>query len=168
MNYTIVIDYQKDFIDGSLYNEGAIKIRDNVKKRINEAILNNNKLIFTKDTHYDNYLETNEGKNLPIKHCIKGTKGHDIDESIINDINYPYEVIEKNTFGYLDWKLENPENIYLLGVCTDICVISNALILKAKYPSSNVFVFSDACAGLDEKLHNEALDVMRSCQVKVL
>ena len=168
MNYTIVIDYQKDFIDGSLYNEGAIKIRENVIKRIKEAINNKHKLIFTKDTHFSNYLDTNEGKNLPVKHCIKGTSGHDIDKNVLDSFRYPYEVVEKTTFGYLDWKLENPENIYLLGVCTDICVISNALILKAKYPEANIYVYSDASAGLSEKLHEEALDVMKSTQIKVL
>lgn len=168
MNYTIVIDYQKDFIDGALYNEGAIKIRNNVIERIKEAINNKHKLVFTKDTHFSNYLETNEGKNLPVKHCIKGTIGHDIDKEVLNSFDYPYEVIEKTTFGYLDWNLENPTNIYLLGVCSDICVVSNALILKAKYPEANVYVYSDACAGLSEKLHGEALDVMKSCQVKVL
>ncbi len=168
MDYTIVIDYQKDFIDGSLYNEGAIKIRENVIKRIKEAIENNHKLVFTKDTHFDNYLETNEGKNLPIKHCIKNTLGHEIDSKTLESFNYPYEVIEKTTFGYLDWNLDNPTNIYMLGVCTDICVVSNALILKAKYPDANVYVYSDACAGLSDKLHLEALDVMKSCQIKVL
>ena len=168
MNYTIVIDYQKDFIDGSLRNEEAIKIRQNVINRIQEGIKNNNKLIFTKDTHTDNYLDTYEGKNLPIKHCIKGTIGHDIDSIVLASFKYPYQVIEKPTFGYKDWKLENPENIYMFGVCTDICVISNALILKSLYPNTNIYVYSDACAGLTIEKHESALNVMQSCQIKVL
>ena len=168
MDYTIVIDYQKDFIDGSLYNEEAIKIRNNVIKRIKEGIENKNKLIFTRDTHDKSYLSTNEGKNLPIKHCIKGTEGHEIDKTVLESFNYPYTIIDKPTFGYKDWALADPKNIYIFGVCTVICVISNSLILKAYYPEANIYVYSDACAGLSCEKHKAALNVLESCQVKVL
>jgi len=169
MNYTIVIDYQKDFIDGSLFNQDAINIRDNVISRIKEGIKNNNKLIFTRDTHQENYLETNEGRHLPVKHCIENTPGHEIDKIVYDEFKiYPHEIINKPTFGYKDWNLENPQNIYMLGVCTDICVISNALILKALYPNANVYVYENACAGLSKEKHNAALDVMRSCQIQVI
>jgi len=169
MDYTIVIDYQKDFIDGSLYNEDAIKIRGNVIKRILSDIRKNNKLIFTRDTHQENYLETNEGRNLPVKHCIENTDGWQIDEETLRMVgSYPYEVINKPTFGYKDWNLDNPTNIYMLGVCTDICVVSNALILKAKYPEANVYVYKDAVAGLTKEKSDAALNVLESCQVKVI
>ena len=168
MNYTIVIDYQKDFIDGSLYNEEAIKIRKNLIKRIKEGISNNNALIFTRDTHDNNYLSTNEGKNLPIIHCIKGSVGHELDKEMMESFNYPHTIIDKPTFGYKDWALENPQNIFMLGVCTDICVISNALILKSLYPNANIYVYKDAVAGLSEKKNLEALSVLESCQVKII
>jgi nicotinamidase-related amidase len=168
MNYTIVIDYQKDFIDGALYNEEAIKIRPNVIKRIKEGIGCKNKLVFTRDTHNEDYLSTNEGRNLPVIHCIKGSTGHELDKEMMSSFNYPHDIIDKPTFGYKDWNLDNPENIYMLGVCTDICVISNALILKAKYPEANIYVYRDAVAGLSIEKNNAALNVLESCQVKVI
>ena len=169
MYYTIIIDYQKDFIDGALYNEDAIKIRDNVIRRVKEAFNNNNKIIFTRDTHSSNYLETNEGKNLPIVHCIKDTLGWNIDSKVLEACkNVHYKIIDKPTFGYKDWNLENPNNIYMLGVCTDICVISNALILKALYPEANVYVYRDAVAGLSKEKNEAALNVLESCQVKII
>lgn len=169
MDYTIVIDYQYDFTYGALRNDEAIKIKDNVISRIKEAYQNKRKVIFTRDTHDTNYLNTNEGKNLPIAHCIKGTLGHNIDQDVLDFVkNKEYEVIDKPTFGYLGWDLDDPKNIYILGVCTDICVISNALILKAKYPESNVYVYKDAVAGLTKEKSDEALDVMSSCQVKII
>lgn len=169
MDYTIVIDYQYDFTYGTLRNEETIKIKDNVIERIKEAYQNNNKVIFTRDTHETNYLNTNEGKNLPIVHCLKGTLGHDIDKDVLEFVkDKDYDVIDKPTFGYLGWDLKDAKNIYILGVCSDICVISNALILKAKYPESNVYVYKDAVAGLTKEKNEEALDVMSSCQVKII
>jgi nicotinamidase-related amidase len=181
MNYTIVIDYQKDFIDGALANTEAQNIRPNVIKHIKEAISKQHSIIFTKDTH-DAYFYpyTNEGKHLPVPHCIRNTEGWEIDSETWTEtiqamlkaqhncgVLPPMDVIEKPTFGYKGWNLFNPENIYVFGVCTDICVVSNVLILKALYPTANVIVYSDACAGLTVEKHQHALDVMASCQVEV-
>ncbi|MCR5786476.1 MAG: cysteine hydrolase [Acholeplasmatales bacterium] len=169
MDYTIVIDYQKDFIDGVLYNASSISIRPNIIKRIKEDIKKGNKLIFTRDTHDDStFMDSNEGKHLPIKHCIKNTEGWELDKEMMESFNYPHQIIDKPTFGYKDWNLEEPENIYMMGVCTDICVISNAIILKALYPNTNVYVYSDSCAGLTQEKHNAALETMKSCQVEVI
>lgn len=169
MDYTIVIDYQKDFIDGSLYNEDAIKIKENVIKRIKEGINNNNSLVFTRDTHNANYLDTYEGKKLPVIHCIKNTEGWQIDKEVYETVkSYPHQIIDKPTFGYKDWNLDNPQNIYMLGVCTDICVISNALILKSLYPNANIYVYRDAVAGLTREKSLEALSVLESCQVEII
>lgn len=169
MNYTIIIDYQKDFIDGSLYNKDAIDIRKNLISRLKSDINKKNKIIFTMDTHDANtYLNTNEGKHLPVIHCVKNTLGWQLDKEMIDSIDTDYQIIEKNSFGFKDWKLENPLNIYLAGVCTDICVVSNALILKALYPEANIYVYSDACAGLTKEKHDAALETMRSCQIEVI
>lgn len=169
MDYTIVIDYQYDFTYGSLRNEEAIKIKDNVIKRIKEGYDKNNHIIFTRDTHKENYLDTPEGKKLPIPHCILGTLGHELDKDVLNYIkDKEYTIIDKPTFGYLNWNLESPKNIYLLGVCTDICVISNALILKAKYPSANIYLYKDAVAGLTKESNEAALIVAKNCQVEII
>ncbi len=169
MDYTIVIDYQYDFTYGSLRNEEAIKIKDNVIKRISEGYEKKHHIIFTRDTHNENYLETPEGKKLPISHCIKGTLGHEIDNDVLNFVKgKEYTIIDKPTFGYLDWNLVDAKNIYLLGVCTDICVISNALILKAKYPEANIYLYSDAVAGLTKESNDAAILVAQNCQVEII
>ncbi len=169
MNYTIVIDYQYDFIYGSLRNEEAIKIKNNVIERISEGYNLGHKIIFTRDTHDTNYLDTAEGKKLPVKHCIKGTIGHEIDSDVLEFVKgKEYNVIDKPTFGYLDWNLENADNIYILGVCTDICVISNALILKAKYPNANIYLYKDAVAGLNKESNDAAIKVLANCQVEII
>ncbi len=169
MNYTIVIDYQYDFIYGSLRNEEAIKIKNNVIERISEGYNLGHKIIFTRDTHDTNYLDTAEGKKLPVEHCIKGTTGHEIDSDVLEFVKgKEYSVIDKPTFGYLDWNLENAENIYMLGVCTDICVISNALILKAKYPNANIYLYKDAVAGLSKESNDAAIKVLANCQVEII
>lgn len=169
MNYTIVIDYQYDFTYGSLRNEEAIKIKDNVIKRISEGYNMDNHIIFTRDTHTSDYLNTPEGKKLPIPHCIKNTLGHEIDKDVLEYVkDKEYSVIDKPTFGYLNWDLEDPQNIYLLGVCTDICVISNALILKAKYPNANIYLYKDAVAGLNNESNDAAILVLQNCQVEII
>lgn len=160
----IVIDMQNDFIDGSLGTKEAVAIVDNVKKKIDEYKNAGNEIIFTRDTHFDNYMDTNEGKHLPVKHCIKDTKGWEIADDLMVDGAI---VIDKPSFGYVDWAKYNLEEVELIGLCTDICVVSNALIIKALYPEINVSVDSSCCAGVTVDSHEAALTTMKMCQVEV-
>lgn len=177
----IVVDMQKDFIDGSLGTKEAQTILPNVLNKVREYVLNKDKIIFTKDTHNENYLKTNEGKHLPVKHCIIGTEGYLINPELINAIDETSScyVLNKPTFGHIDWKHdfdnfdimtedETKLEIELCGLCTDICVISNALILKALYPEATIKVDSSCCAGVTPEKHNAALEVMKSCQIEVI
>ncbi len=168
MKILVVVDMQNDFINGSLGTKEAISIVPNVINKIKEYEINNNLIIYTKDTHYDNYLYTQEGKKLPVKHCIKGTIGHDIPKNIIRDNDL---IFEKTTFGstelisYLN-KIEFDE-IELVGLCTDICVISNALLIKAFFPEKRILVDKSCCAGVTPLSHEKALDTMKMCQIEV-
>lgn len=168
MKVLIVVDMQKDFIDGSLGTKEAVSIVPKVIKKIKEYENNNNLIIYTKDTHFDNYLETMEGNKLPIKHCIKGTIGHDIPKDILRENNL---IIEKPTFGSKELikYLENIDfdEIELIGLCTDICVISNALLVKAFFPEKRVIVDGSCCAGVTPVSHIEALNTMKMCQIEV-
>ena len=161
----VVVDMQNDFIDGALGTSEAASIVENVKKKIKEYSENGGEIIFTRDTHYDDYLETNEGKYLPVPHCIEGTKGWEIREGLeVENATY----INKNSFGYTGWGDFDLEDVELVGLCTDICVVSNALLIKAIYPEINVTVDSSCCAGVTPERHRAALDTMRSCQVNVI
>jgi len=169
-NLLIVVDMQNDFIDGSLGTKEAVAILPKVRETI-EAF--DGTVIFTKDTHYENYLDTAEGKKLPVKHCIKGTEGHEIHASLLPFVKS--EPIEKRTFGSLtlsaflqsENEKEPIESITLIGLCTDICVISNALICKATLPEVEIRVIASACAGVTPKSHENALSAMRMCQITV-
>lgn len=164
----IVIDMQNDFIDGSLGTPEAQAIVPKVKDKIHQYQMNKDMIVFTLDTHYDNYLDTPEGKKLPIKHCIKNTNGWKISPDIdISDCLH----FEKDTFGYLNWYLTEvslADEIELVGLCTDICVISNALILKNYFPDIKIIVDADCCAGTTPEKHKAALETMKSCQVEVI
>lgn len=161
----IVVDMQNDFIDGSLGTKEAVAIVENVKKKIGEYAAAGNEIIFTRDTHQKDYLSTNEGKHLPVEHCIEGTEGWKIAEGLeVPDAIY----IDKPSFGYLDWAKYNLEEVELVGLCTDICVVSNALIIKAVYPEIKVSVDSGCCAGVTPESHLAALTTMKMCQVEVL
>jgi nicotinamidase-related amidase len=167
-NILIVVDMQNDFIDGSLGTKEAVAIVPNVIKKIAEYRARGDEIIFTADTHFDDYLSTNEGKHLPVMHCIKGTDGWKI--SSLLDVGNS-KVIEKPTFGYLEWKnvIEDVDElcIELVGLCTDICVVSNALILKATFPSATIKVDSTCCAGVTPASHSSALSTMQMCQIEV-
>ncbi len=167
----IVVDMQKDFIDGSLGTKEAEAIVPVVAEEIEQNIKQNAKVIFTRDTHQENYLETNEGKYLPVKHCIENTMGWKIHEDLFKEqLLSDAEIINKPTFGFTDWKEYIPsdvDEIELIGLCTDICVVSNALILKAMYPEVKMTVRADACAGVTPEKHEAALETMRSCQIEV-
>lgn len=161
----IVVDMQKDFIDGSLGSKEAEAIVENVKKKIEQYRANGDEIIFTRDTHQSNYLETNEGKHLPVVHCIEGTDGWKISDKLeVADAI----IIDKPSFGYMNWKDYNLEEVELIGLCTDICVVSNALIIKATYPEINVSVDANCCAGVSPATHNAALETMKCCQVNVI
>lgn len=161
----LVIDMQKDFIDGALGTKEAVAIVDNVKKKIAEYQANGDEIIFTRDTHQANYLNTNEGKYLTVEHCIEGTEGWKIEEGLeVPEAIY----INKPTFGYLNWKDYHLEEVEIIGLCTDICVVSNALIIKATYPEIKVTVDASCCAGVTPESHTAALTTMKMCQVEVI
>ena len=172
----IVIDMQNDFVTGALGSKEALAILPQVKNKINECLQGGNELIFTRDTHDDDYLQTNEGKHLPVPHCIKGTDGWQICESLTKGIPGHYQIVDKPSFGFTGWREvisdDTPDgsdlDITLIGVCTDICVVSNALILKALYPEARISVDSSCCARVTPTAHEAALATMRSCQIKVM
>ena len=164
----IVIDMQNDFITGTLGSPQAQMILPKVKAKIEHYKQNGDKVLFTRDTHYDNYLMTQEGKYLPVAHCIKGTEGHFIADELNTD---GCEIFDKPTFGSLALAKEvatsDFDEIELCGLCTDICVVSNALILKAQLPETLITVDAQCCAGVTEESHKAALVTMKMCQVNV-
>lgn len=160
----IVVDMQNDFIDGSLGTKEAQQIVENVKKKIALYREEGAEIIFTRDTHQQNYLNSNEGKHLPVEHCIEGTIGWKIADGLeVPDAIY----IDKPNFGYLNWKEYALEEVELVGLCTDICVVSNALIIKATYPEIKVSVDASCCAGVTPESHQAALTTMKMCQIEI-
>ncbi len=166
MKTLIVIDMQNDFVSGCLGTKEAVQIVGNVKKKIDEYLKNGNQVIFTRDTHAEDYLDTNEGRNLPVKHCVKNTEGWEV----ADELDVPECVhIDKPNFGYPLWKEQfDFEEVELVGVCTDICVVSNALILKAQFPEIEITVDASCCAGVSVESHQAALLTMKMCQVNVI
>ena len=162
----IVIDCQNDFIDGSLGSPEAEAIVPNVQRIIQMFKDNGDDIIFTRDTHYKNYMNTSEGKNLPVSHCVKNTYGWQISDQLDTE---GCRIIDKNTFGVRDWAYYGLQykEIVLVGLCTDICVVSNALILKADYPEIPIVVDANCCAGTTPANHAAALQTMKSCQIIV-
>lgn len=171
MKLLIVVDMQNDFIDGALGTKEAVGIVDKVKDKIFEYKCNYNPIIFTRDTHKKSYLDTQEGKNLPVEHCIYGTHGWKITNELDTDSS---EVINKESFGsiylaeYIEYKYPTVSEIELVGLCTDICVISNAMILKAKFPETLIAVDASCCAGVTPESHRNALAAMKMCQINVI
>lgn len=160
----IVVDMQNDFIDGSLGTKEAQAIVENVKKKIQEYVERGDEIIFTRDTHQADYLSTNEGRHLPVEHCIEGTTGWCIAEGLeVPNAKY----VNKPNFGYPNWKEYDLQDVELIGLCTDICVVSNALIIKALYPEIPVSVDASCCAGVTPESHEAALTTMKMCQVEV-
>lgn len=180
----VVVDVQNDFIDGSLRNEDAIKTVPNIVKKINE--FNGDLILVTMDTHGEDYLKTNEGIKLPVEHCIKGTKGWELNEDVKKAINLAegrnkgnrVVYFEKPTFGSetLSEFLNTAEickngelDIEIIGFCTDICVVSNALLIKAAvYDRATITVDSSCCAGVTPETHNAAISTMKMCQINVI
>lgn len=171
-NFLVVVDMQKDFVDGSLGSKEAVAIVPNVVKKINEF---DGEIFVTYDTHFENYMDTNEGKNLPVEHCIKGTEGWKLNSEVAEALEgREYTEVEKLTFG----SVKLPElikeaagdeefTIELVGLCTDICVVSNALMLKANFPEMDMFVDASCCAGVTVESHEAALTTMKMCQIKI-
>ncbi|MBQ9121083.1 MAG: cysteine hydrolase [Clostridia bacterium] len=169
MRYLIVVDVQKDFVDGALGTPEAVAILPRVKEKIAAYRAAGDRIIFTRDTHQSNYLDTTEGVHLPVVHCVEGTDGWQIYEGLADEDAY---TVNKPTFGYLDWtkhiETSDDLSIELVGLCTDICVVSNALILKATFPDAEIRVDSSACAGVTPATHEAALSTMRMCQIEIL
>lgn len=163
----IVIDMQNDFLTGSLANPDACKIIPYI--RLEENKDEYDCIIFTKDTHQPDYLQTPEGKQLPIEHCIEGTWGHQLTNELLS-IRKHFVVLNKPTFGSLELSklLDDFNEVTLVGTCTDICVVSNALILKAALPELAVNVKADYCAGTTPENHEAALKVLKSCQINII
>lgn len=168
----VVVDMQNDFISGSLGTPEAQTIVENVKRKIAEYIGKGNPIIFTQDTHGADYLETKEGKYLPVEHCIKNTWGWQIPE----DIDVPRaEHYRKDRFAYPEWIFDDfsfmeagVESIEVIGLCTDICVISNVFALQMEFPELDFIVDASCCAGVTPEKHKAALEVMKSCQIEVI
>ena len=170
-NILIVVDMQNDFIDGALGTKEAVAIVPKVEEKIRNF---DGEVFFTRDTHETYYLETQEGKNLPVKHCIRDTEGWQIRKEL--DALRKTEPIDKETFGSTDLAAdllalhedEEIGSITLVGLCTDICVISNALLLKATLPEVPIYVDAACCAGVTPESHENALKAMEACQIKVM
>ena len=168
----LVIDMQRDFIDGALGTAEAMAIVDNVVAEIKKYPAKD--VIATRDTHPENYLDTQEGRKLPVVHCVKGTAGWALDEKIAAALGEA-EIIDKPTFGStsLAEKLAvmaaaEELEITLVGLCTDICVVSNALLIKAYLPETPIRVIASCCAGVTPASHQAALDTMAMCQIEIV
>lgn len=168
MKVLCVIDMQNDFIDGALGTKEAEAIVENVKAKIDSYRKNGDTIIFTRDTHTEDYMNTQEGKKLPVPHCIKGSLGWEISSAL--DIAGSV-IIDKPTFGSYELSdyisgLTDVNEIELIGLCTDICVISNALLLKAKFTETPIKIDSSCCAGVTPESHSNALEAMKMCQIE--
>ena len=166
----IVVDMQNDFIDGALGTAEAVSIVENVRRKI---LGFSGRVIFTRDTHEENYMDTQEGRNLPVPHCIRGTKGWEITDVLADLVKE--SPIDKPTFSstvlgelLTTANAENPiSRITLIGLCTDICVISNAMLVKAFLPEVEIAVDAACCAGVTVESHQNALSAMKMCQISV-
>ena len=168
----IVVDIQKDFVDGALGTAEAVAMIENAAKKIREF---DGDIFVTYDTHSENYMESAEGAKLPVPHCIKGSDGWELNGTVAQALaDKKYTAVEKITFGSVDLpKLvkeavgDEDFDITLIGLCTDICVVSNALILKANFPEKEIYVDASCCAGVTVETHNAALATMKMCQINV-
>ncbi len=172
-HFLVVVDMQKDFINGSLGTAEAVSIRSAAVEKIKTF---EGEILATLDTHGPAYLNTAEGKKLPVEHCIKGTPGWQLDPEIRTALeSRGYLAVEKPTFGSLllpqlieDAAAGEDFDVTLIGLCTDICVISNALLLKARFHEKEIYADASCCAGVTPEKHRAALEVMRSCQINIL
>lgn len=164
----VVVDMQKDFVDGSLGTAEAVKIVPEVVEEIENF---DGDVVFTLDTHSSIYLETQEGKNLPVPHCIKDTDGWRLDKSI-EPLALGRRIFEKPTFGSVELAefvaSKDYDDITLIGLCTDICVLSNAMLIKAYLPEVKISVKASCCAGVTPESHENALSAMKMCQINII
>ena len=172
--YLFVIDYQKDFVDGALGFPGAEKLDEKIAAKVRSY--GKGKVLFTRDTHYENYLDTREGKNLPVVHCVKGTDGWqvygetakalaEVEAKAIDKLVFGMDVTDPATAAVLP---EKAEEIELVGLVSNICVISNAVVLQSKYPEATITVDAECTDSFDKGLHEKVLDVLSGFQVKVM
>ena len=168
----IIVDFQNDFVSGALGFPGAEELDLIIENKIKDHLINNQDIIYTYDTHYENYLETQEGVRLPIMHCIDNSFGHSIYGNVSKYVSDAKATFKKNTFGSLDLgnflKEQNYDEIELCGLVTNMCVVSNAIIAKAALPEARIVVDSKASKSFDEDLHNKTLDVLKGMQVDVI
>ncbi len=170
--YLIVTDMQNDFIDGALGTPEAVAIVPSVCEKIRSF---DGDIILTMDTHGSDYMEKREGRFLPVEHCIKGTEGWDLSKEVKAALyGKNYRVLEKITFGSVDLPkllkdLSGEENfeVHVIGLCTDICVVSNAMLVKASFPEADIYVDAACCAGVSPESHRAALKTMKSCQMVI-
>lgn len=172
--YLLVIDVQNDFVAGSLGSEDAQNVLKNIIKKVKDF---DGTVMFTRDTHQEDYLSTQEGRYLPVKHCIEGTDGWQLVDSLQDYANRHESIIyDKPSFGNMNlasdikslYKLGRLESVELIGLDTDICVISNALIIKAAVPELPIYVDPACCAGSSREKHEAAIEVMKSCQIQMV
>ena len=170
--FLVVVDMQRDFVDAALGTPEAVAILPAVTEKIRNF---SGEIFVTYDTHFENYLQTAEGKKLPVPHCVKGTDGWQLHEQVAQALEgKAYTSVEKITFGSVDLPGRiaaaaggEPFSVELIGLCTDICVVSNALLLKAHFPEVEIAVDSACCAGVTPATHRAALDTMACCQISV-
>ena len=160
----IVIDMQNDFIHMALGTKEAVAILPAVKAKIEAYAKEGHEIIYTRDTHEEDYLSTPEGKKLPVPHCIRFSEGWQIYEGLYVPGS---KIIDKPSFGWYHWEEEALEDVELVGLCTDICVVSNALILKAAFPDAVIRVDRRCCAGVTPESHEAALKTMQMCQIDI-
>lgn len=160
----IVVDMQNDFINMALGTAEALAIVPAVKAKIEAYARAGDEIIYTRDTHGEDYLDTPEGKKLPVPHCIRGTKGWEIADGLYIPGS---KIIDKPNFGWPHWNELELEEVELVGLCTDICVVSNALIIKAMFPNARVSVDAACCAGVTPATHEAALQTMAMCQIEI-
>ena len=178
VNILLVIDMQKDFVDQALGTPEAQAIVPNVVAKINEYKARGDVIIATRDTHADSYMDTQEGKNLPVVHCVEETDGWQLDDAVQAAMPEDATIVNKPTFGSTDLvkiigeyvaQYGQPNvHVEIIGLCTDICVISNAMVLRAAFPETEIEILSDCCAGVTPQSHQTALDAMRACQFTIV
>lgn len=168
MKHFVVVDMQNDFCTGALKNDDAVAIIPRIKAEVQAAKAEEANIIFTRDTHAENYMETGEGKHLPVKHCVKDTEGWQIVPELMEETDEKTLFIDKTHFGFDNWAdyVKEGDEVVICGTCTDICVVSNALALKA-IEGVEVTVIADCCAGLTKESHEAALKVMECCQCNI-
>lgn len=173
----IVVDMQNDFITGSLGSKEALSVVEKVAEKIQKYAIEGNRIFCTLDTHSENYLQTQEGQRLPVPHCIKPETGWQLNSRIREELDQSgaeIEYFEKQTFGSeklieaLREVVHTETELEFAGVCTDICVVSNALLAKAAFPENKIIVDAACCAGVTVKTHEYALETMKMCQIEVV